>query len=273
MDIDRVKMHRVSKSNDSDEAVAFSLAAGVRMSAMEHLVPEQVFSIETAQAQGISAVKALAIAAQEGQKIWTIDKNNLELALSRIKLGSDAEADIRNAVNAGKQATAHEARINFHGWIGEGYVLVDPKTGAGAYMISGGGNGSEITGGKILELISQVLGVAGTFIDIMGELLKEVVGEYMDAFRILLGAASKMFSIVSRVIDTGLGIKGILVNCPIEVYVVMLPILLFMLGMAWALIALTLMGIGAVFAGVVAGALVGLFTGGVIDSCKRGVRE
>ncbi|MGN0920318.1 MAG: hypothetical protein ACI4NJ_01185 [Cellvibrio sp.] len=47
-------------------------------------------------------------------------------------------------MNAGKQATAHEARINFHGWIGEGYILVDLKTGAGAYMISGGGNGGEL---------------------------------------------------------------------------------------------------------------------------------
>ncbi|ACE82781.1 hypothetical protein CJA_0978 [Cellvibrio japonicus Ueda107] len=108
---------------------------------MEHLVPEQMFSTETDKAQGISAVKALAIASQQGQKIWTINKTNLNLALSRVNLGADAENDIRNAVNAGKIATAHENRINFNGWVGEGYILMDPKTGAGAYMISGGGNG------------------------------------------------------------------------------------------------------------------------------------
>jgi hypothetical protein len=42
-----------------------------------------------------------------------------------------------------RSATAHENRINFNDWIGEGYTLIDPNTGAGAYMISGGGNGSE----------------------------------------------------------------------------------------------------------------------------------
>ncbi|QEY16814.1 hypothetical protein D0C16_13040 [Cellvibrio sp. KY-GH-1] len=110
---------------------------------MNHLVPEQMFSTETDKAQGISAVKALAIASQQGQKIWTINQSNLDLALSRINLGADAENDIRNAVYAGKIATAHEARINFNGWIGEGYILMDPNTGAGGYMISGGGNGSE----------------------------------------------------------------------------------------------------------------------------------
>ncbi|MCJ8503177.1 hypothetical protein, partial [Desulfatitalea alkaliphila] len=40
-----------------------------------------------------------------------------------------------------KVVTAHEARINFHGWIGEGYTVIDPNTGAGAYMIAGGSNG------------------------------------------------------------------------------------------------------------------------------------
>ncbi len=74
---------------------------------MNHLVPEQMFSTETEKAQGISAVKALAIASQQGQKIWTITNDNLNLALSRINLGADAENDIRNAVNAGKIATAH----------------------------------------------------------------------------------------------------------------------------------------------------------------------
>src|SRR5690606_33203244 len=109
MDIDKLKQHRISKTNNNQEAIAFSQSIGARMSAMEHLVPEQMFSTDTDKAQGISAVKALAIASQQGQKIWTINKTNVSLALSRINLGADAEADIRNAVNAGKIATAHEA--------------------------------------------------------------------------------------------------------------------------------------------------------------------
>lgn len=103
-----------------------------------------MFSIADYKVQGVSAIKALALASNQGQKIWTIDKNNVGLALSKISLSADAENDIRNAVNAGKVATAHETRINFNGWIGEGYTLIDPETGAGAYMISGGGNGGDL---------------------------------------------------------------------------------------------------------------------------------
>ena len=152
MDIDHMKQHRVAKNNNHAETVAFSQSIGARMSAMEHLVPEQMFSTETQKTQGISAVKALVIASQQGQKIWTITSDNLELALSKINLGHDAENDIRNAVNAGKVATAHENRINFNGWIGEGYTLIDPQTGAGAYMISGGGNGGLIFLGLLLVM-------------------------------------------------------------------------------------------------------------------------
>ncbi|QEY16817.1 sugar-binding protein [Cellvibrio sp. KY-GH-1] len=163
MDIDHMKQQRNSKTNNKDETIAFSQSIASRMSAMEHLVPEQMFSTETDKAQGISAVKALAIASQQGQKIWTINQSNLDLALSRINLGADAENDIRNAVNAGKIATAHEARINFIGWVGEGYILLDQNTGAGAYMISGGGNGAAFAVGTVLgaSLSYVVLGGPG----------------------------------------------------------------------------------------------------------------
>jgi hypothetical protein len=143
MDIDRIKMHHVAKNNSTEEQIVFSQNIGARQSAMEHLVPEQMFSTETNKAQGVSAAKALAIASAEGQKIFTITQSNLELALSKINISAESENDIRNAVNTGKVVTTHEARINFNGWIGEGYTVIDPSTGAGGYLIAGGGNGGE----------------------------------------------------------------------------------------------------------------------------------
>ena len=121
---------------------------------MEHLVPEQMFSTEENKAEGISAVKAIAIAAAEGQKIYTITNENLETALANITLAEDTETEIRNSVNAGYVVTAHENQINFNGWLGEGYIITDPITGDAAYKISGGGNGA-------------VLILAGLFIMLM----------------------------------------------------------------------------------------------------------
>jgi hypothetical protein len=114
------------------------------MSAMEHLVPEMMFSTADNPAHGISAVKALQLAAAEGQKIWTITQTNLNTALAAINLPSDIKTDIRNSVNAGMELTAHERAVDFFGSSQVGYIVLDPETGAGGYLIGGGENGGEI---------------------------------------------------------------------------------------------------------------------------------
>ncbi len=108
---------------------------------MNHQVPEMMFSTDDSPAHGISAVKVIAIASAEGQRIWTIDQNNWHLAQDALNLPADTLQDIRNAVHAGKVVTTHEEQILFHGWVGEGYIILDPETGGGAYMIAGGENG------------------------------------------------------------------------------------------------------------------------------------
>lgn len=204
MDIDHMKQHRVSKTNNKGESVAFSQSIGARMSAMEHLVPEQMFSTETEKAQGISAVKALAIASQAGQKIWTIDKNNVSLALGRINLGADAENDIRNAVNSGKIATAHETRINFNGWVGEGYTLIDPNTGAGGYIISGGGNGSETAPAAGFDFTGLL-----PYLEIIFDTIADLVTGLAKVF-------AKIAAKASGIIDTMLSIIEIAKNCSFD---------------------------------------------------------
>jgi len=153
MDVDHYTYQTVNKQNDTQVWSSYNQSVGARASAMEHLVPEQMFSTDAAPAQGISAVKALGIASAEGQKIWTIDQNNLNVALGAINLPSETEFEIRNAVLAGKVATTHGGQINFNGWVGEGYLLIDPNTGAGAYKIAGGSNG----GDTILSATANVL--------------------------------------------------------------------------------------------------------------------
>ena len=144
MDIDGMKAIVQSKRSDRTEEVNYMQALGSRASAMEHLVPEQMFSTQAAPAQGISSVKAIALAAAEGQKIYTITQSNLDSALAAITLDQQTENEIRAATYAGMTVTTHEALINYAGWTGAGYNLIDPVSGAGAYKISGGANGSVI---------------------------------------------------------------------------------------------------------------------------------
>ena len=156
--------------------IAYNKTRGNFSSAMEHEVPEQSwvdrntcrYTDENGQVknpnlqnciEGISAVKAIAIAQQQGQKVYTINAQNAQIALPKLPVGGDVGVEIRSAVNAGKEVTVHERAINAHGWSGYGYIIIDPETGAGAYLIEGKGNGA-----IVLALIGALLGLLAIFL-------------------------------------------------------------------------------------------------------------
>ncbi len=198
MDVDRVTFHGAAKDNSKATRVNFTQASGARLSAMEHLVPEQMFSTEDSPAHGISAVKALALASAEGQKIWTITQSNLELALSSINLSPEVESEIRNSVLGGKIATAHEAQLEYFGWVGSGYLLIDPETGAGAYKIAGGSNGAAILATILSTLSGYLQGVYDSAKSIGTTELFLKYGNY-ENFAKKLGLVGVILSLISGV--------------------------------------------------------------------------
>jgi hypothetical protein len=198
MDVDRFINQRVDKENNQENWRAFNRAQGARMSAMEHLVPEQMFSTEEAPANGISAVKAIQLAAAEGQKIYTITQANLSIALQQLQLSSEIKADIRNAVSAGMEVTTHQQPVNFFGNQSVGYILLDPNTGAGAYRIGGGENGSELYdyAYSALNIIGFGVNVGGTLV----ETLAVVLGAIDDVMKkVFKGVA--VFGLITSIID------------------------------------------------------------------------
>ena len=83
----------------------------------------------------------MQVASQEGQTIYHITKDNYSQILPQLKLSSHVMSDIRDAISAGREVTAHEKNIRVNGWSDSGYVILDPKYGTGAYLIDGGANG------------------------------------------------------------------------------------------------------------------------------------
>lgn len=145
MDADRLLSLVKALDGDTNKPKQFFLNSGMNSSVLEHSVPEQLFSTPENPARGISAIKALQIANGHGIPIYTINQTNINTILPQLQVDTDVKADIQNAVNAGKEVTVSKTDITFNGWTGCGYIIVDPTTGAGAYMISGGMNGAAIT--------------------------------------------------------------------------------------------------------------------------------
>jgi hypothetical protein len=123
-----------------------NLQTGLLSSALEDGVPEQMFSSPQQPAQGVSAVAALRLAAQQGQRVYHITPQNQTQVLPNLRLDGLAMTEISQALATGKEVITHTDRISVPGFTGEGYILFDPIGGAGAYKITGGSNGGFLVG-------------------------------------------------------------------------------------------------------------------------------
>jgi hypothetical protein len=152
MDVDRVMQAVYSKDGNGAKVKQYMLASGTASSIKEHAVPEYLFSTTIKTARGISAAKAIQIAVSQGIPIYTITQANVNAALPQLLVDAAVKTNIQNAVNAGKIITVPKTNIAYNGWIGCGYIIIDPNTGAGAYMISGGASG-----GLLLIAIGSII--------------------------------------------------------------------------------------------------------------------
>ncbi|ACM21809.1 transglutaminase/protease-like domain protein [Geotalea daltonii FRC-32] len=153
MDADYLMQVVKAKDGNNDTAKQYMLSSGMTSSALEHSVPEQLFSTPENQAQAISTVKALKIANDQGIPIYTINQQNVSALMPQLQLDQQTKEDISNAVNAGKVVTVSKTNINFNGWVGCGYIITNPETCAGAYMINGAMNGGLLQRAMVAELM------------------------------------------------------------------------------------------------------------------------
>ena len=81
------------------------------------------------------AVKALQLAAQQGQKIFQITPTNATTVLPQLNISTLAKNEIIQGLNAGQHVIAHENQITVPGFTGEGYIIYSPVDGNGAILL------------------------------------------------------------------------------------------------------------------------------------------
>lgn len=218
MDIDKILHTKVEVNNDREKLTAYNLSRGPSYSLNENLVPEQLFDnpdTPEKEADGISATKALSLAAQQGQTIYTITKANYAEVLPKLNHSDVVITDIRNGINAGKTVTVHDTQITLNGWSGTGYTILDPESGAGAYMIGGGLDGGFTSPGNIAILLNEIGLISN---DVLNNSIKRD-GLYnnssrttwlqnLRSFAYFMGAAIFAFSTYSTVTDSTLSLRS-----------------------------------------------------------------
>jgi hypothetical protein len=156
-DVGHLRAIRWSKDHDRAKWAAYNRIRGQQASMLEHAVLETLLTDRSKCrtpgdppsslppcSEGISAVKAIAMAQLAGQRTYFITPANIA-SVDQLALGFDTVSEIRNAVSAGKEVTVHQSRVTARGWSGAGYIVLDPATGAGGYLISGGANGGNFS--------------------------------------------------------------------------------------------------------------------------------
>jgi hypothetical protein len=176
MDIGHLRTMGWSRSNDTSEWVNYNRLRGQYMSALEHAVPERFFNdpskcnligapnpnpLLPTCPQGVSAVKAIAVAAAQGQRIYTITPqvyvSNPTIVQSQLAAHSQSTRErVQEYLDAGWEVSIHQTPITQDGWTGAGFTVIDQSTGAGGYLIEGGSNGAAL----FLFLVSMISLVA-----------------------------------------------------------------------------------------------------------------
>ncbi len=112
---------------------------GIHGSYLEGSVLDQLFG--QTWMPGRSTTQVLMEAAQQNIPIYTITPTNLQTVLPQLSLTADVREEIINAVSVGKTVVIPQRDLTQGRWVGTGYIIQDPVTGAGAYLIDGGYNG------------------------------------------------------------------------------------------------------------------------------------
>lgn len=210
MDIDQSSVQLVAKNNSSEQAVKIAQVVGARASANEHAVPESMFGDEgDSSGKGISAVRALSLAAAQGQRIYRLTAANAD-QLRNVNIDAGARIEISNALARGLEVSVHAAPISHYGWSGSGYIIVDPNTGAGAYKISGGYNGGFLESAiAALDSMIQYLDQFETkYLDALGKFGK-AVKKAINKIKRFLQNIKALFEIVQEC-NPGFALLGVI---------------------------------------------------------------
>ena len=123
-----------------DRSVAYMNVSGLGSSSWESSILGNFFSTPT-----VSAVKLLNSAYNQGIPIYTITSGNMDSIISQLNIDPQVISAIQDAINASYEVIISKTNIQYYDWNGVGYIVYDPATGAGGYMISGGLMGAGTT--------------------------------------------------------------------------------------------------------------------------------
>jgi hypothetical protein len=176
----------------AQSTVNYMVMTGIMGSYLEGNIYTQGFTTLDANGTGsypdgaISTAHILGYANAQAMPVYTIDSSNIGSVLPLLSQSSDVISSVQSSVSAGKTVVIPQAAMDLGWWQGTGYAVIDPSTGAGAYLISGGtaGGGEDLPTLSPMEsfLIGALLLAVGIFAAPVLGVILAVIGIAMAAY-------------------------------------------------------------------------------------------
>jgi transglutaminase-like putative cysteine protease len=135
---------------DAQNVRRFVQRSGYQGSFMEAEAFDQFEGAEVKK--GISAVQLLDDAISVGIPVYQVTSANAAAVLPLLSLDARVKSDVNNAIATGKTVVVPGQNLDHGAWRGVGYIVQDPSTGAGAYLISGG-----LAGGGLIDCLPDLV--------------------------------------------------------------------------------------------------------------------
>ena len=172
IDVDMDVHSRTSLRLDDEACVAYSFAYGMAASRFEDVIWNEYTGQDC-----ISTMSIFERAKKEGIDLVTLNGKSYNENITRVSADKDTLSAVKSAVNRGLTVIIPERGMEWDDWEGTGYLILNPETGAGEYMISGGLSGGStstaVTIAGICAIIAQIAMIA---------LLSIMVGSLISAF-------------------------------------------------------------------------------------------
>jgi hypothetical protein len=101
VDMDAVVNSLWAKNNDATLTKTIGQQIGMMTSALEHRIPELFFTNEQNPGEAVSAVKALARASAQGQRIYQVTSANVNSVLPALTISQEVKEENRLAAGIG----------------------------------------------------------------------------------------------------------------------------------------------------------------------------
>lgn len=159
IDVDMDVHSRTSLRLDDEACVAYSFAYGMAGSRFEDVIWHEFTGQDC-----ISTMSIFERAEKEGIGLVTLNEKSYNENISRVSADKDTLSAVKSAVNRGLTVIIPERGMEWDDWEGTGYLILNPETGAGEYMISGGLSGGStstaVTIAGICAIIAQIAMIA-----------------------------------------------------------------------------------------------------------------